>query len=353
MTRSAAYSNILGRLSHQSVVKHFDAYADVPWDHPDYRIDATDARWELDENDVLGGTEWYRTQPREIRSRLGLHGIVTQMKLGVEFEAILSQGLLQFATSLPNGAPEFRYAYHEAIEEGQHSLMFQEFINRSGLEVRGMGGVDAWFSRRVPSIARSFPELFFLFVLGGESPIDYVQREELRKRDALHPLLRRVMQIHVTEEARHLCFAKNYLLENVPKLGRIRRFQLRFRTPIIFAAMAKQMLEPPKALIREYGIPSSVVREAYTENPVHRQRTLDGLASVRKLCFQLGLVQPRWWRMLGILPEGEGDARDAFDDESGVRRLGPPRPTSVPTSSRRLPGVVRACPRSWVQPLSA
>ena len=55
------------------------------------------------------------------------------MKIGLIFESVLKRGLLEFASTLPNGAPEFRYAYHEVIEEAQHSLMFQEFINRTDL----------------------------------------------------------------------------------------------------------------------------------------------------------------------------------------------------------------------------
>ena len=68
-------------------------------------------------------------------------------------------------------------------------------------------------------LGRRFPELFFIFVLGGEDPIDHVQRETLRSERELHPLLERIMRIHVTEEARHLSFARHYLKREVPKLG--------------------------------------------------------------------------------------------------------------------------------------
>jgi hypothetical protein len=298
------YRARLRQLSARSVTKHFDAYADVEWDHPDYRIDTGDPRWEKGSDDVLGATDWYRSRPQPLRAQIGLHHIVTQMKTGVDFEAVLARGLLEFASALPTGAPEFRYAYHELIEEGQHSLMFQEFINRSGLPVRGLSGVEAVASRFVPRLGRTFPELFFLFVLGGEAPIDHVQRRAL-DRGGLHPLLRRVMQIHVTEEARHLCFAKSYLLEHAPRLSAFRRLQLSIRTPFILAAMAQQMLRPPKQLIRHYRIPGSVVREAYVGNPLHRERTLQSLESVRDLCVELGLVTPRshrLWRALGIAP---------------------------------------------------
>ena len=33
---SDAYSDLIRRLSHQSVVKHFDAYADIEWDNPEF-----------------------------------------------------------------------------------------------------------------------------------------------------------------------------------------------------------------------------------------------------------------------------------------------------------------------------
>src|SRR6476661_1933279 len=149
-----AYQSLIARLSHQSVVKHFDAYADVPWDDPDYRIDPDDPRWELGADDSLGGTAWYRAQPAGVRSRIGLHMYATFMKIGVEFESVLKRGLLEYAAKLPSGSPEFRYAYHEVIEEAQHSLMFQEFVNRTGLDIKGMGKVMQFGARGVIKLGR-------------------------------------------------------------------------------------------------------------------------------------------------------------------------------------------------------
>src|SRR5438034_1260813 len=132
---AATSQHLLRRPSHQSVVKHFDAYADIDWDAADYRIAPEDPRWELGSDDALGATVWYRAQPQATRARLGLHLVATKMKIGTQFENVLQRGLLEFAWTLPNGAPEFRYVYHEVIEEGQHSLMFQEFVNRTGFDV--------------------------------------------------------------------------------------------------------------------------------------------------------------------------------------------------------------------------
>ena len=182
-----SFPALLARLSRQSVVKHFDAYADIDWDAAESRIDPDDPRWTWGDDDVLGATAWYRAQPEGVRARIGLHMIATFMKLGVQFEGVLKRGLLEFASRLPNGSPEFRYVYHEVIEEAQHSLMFQEFVNRTGFDIRGLPAHEERMSRVVVSLGRRFPELFFVFVLGGEDPIDYVQRKAVRSGRPIHP----------------------------------------------------------------------------------------------------------------------------------------------------------------------
>ncbi len=314
--RKESHDALLARLSHQSVVKHFDAYADIDWDAADYQLDPSDPIFERTGDDSLGATAWYRAQAPELRARIGLHMAVTHMKIGLEFESVLKRGLLEFATTLPNHSPEFRYAYHEIIEEAQHSLMFQEFVNRSGLTASGL---KPWMRRRariVASTGRWFPELFFIFVLGGEEPIDTVQRKELRSGREPHPLVKRIMQIHVTEEARHLCFAQKFLEKNVPELPRAKRAALRTLAPVILGEMSRLMMQASPEIVETYQIPQAVVDEAYTNNPEHRAKVHENIENVRALCGKLGLINGRsvrLWKRFGIWPEGETHAFAAND----------------------------------------
>jgi hypothetical protein len=255
--------------------------------------------------DPLGATEWYRNLPQPDRARLGCELVASKMKIGLVFENILKRGLLEFALTLPNGAPEYRYAYHEVIEEAQHSLMFQEFVNRSGYDAPGLAKRELIATRRIVALGRRFPQLFFLFVLGGEDPIDYVQRRELRSQREIHPLLERIMRIHVTEEARHLSFARHYLKRTVPTLSAWHRARLAIGAPVILGTMAQLMLKPAPDLVKRYAIPPHVIESAYTKNPDYHLETLASLGKVRKLCVELGLV--RWpftviWRKLGLDP---------------------------------------------------
>ena len=298
-----SYEQLVQRLSVQSVRKHYGAYEDIDWDAPEMQIDRHDPRFELPDEDTLGHTEWYKAQPQHVRAELGLSGFVAAMKMGVVFESVLKRGLLEFAFSLPNRSTEFRYVYHEVIEEAQHSLMFQEFINRSGEDPNGLPWDKEFGTRLVVRMGRVFPALFFFFVLGGEEPIDFAQKRALRAGNVPHPLLKRIMQIHITEEARHLCFARNYLEQRVPKLGWFARLRLQVMIPFILGEMARMMLEPSRGMIRRFSIPSSVVREAYKNNPDHKKRVRESLASVAKLCIELGLINKlslALWRWVGL-----------------------------------------------------
>jgi hypothetical protein len=301
---SDSFDALVTRLNEQSVRKHFDAYEDVPWDeHP---IDPADPRWELGAQDPLGRTAWYQALPQPTRARIGLDGIAAKMHVGYFFEGVLKRGLLEHSTTLAAGSPELRYSYHEVIEEAQHSLMFQEFAARAGHDTvpviprRARVG-----SRRVIRMARAFPELFFMFVLGGEDPIDHLQRETLRghRERELHPLLERIMRIHVTEEARHLSFARHRLKRSVPTLGPVRRAILAIATPLILGEMAGMMMRPSKKLVRDYQIPRAVVREAYDDNPEWQASAANALRKVRLLCRELGLIGPvsrRLWKAKNI-----------------------------------------------------
>jgi hypothetical protein len=312
---SGRYRALIAQLSHQSVTKHFDAYTDVPWDDPAYAIDPSDARWVATLDNAVGtglaSTPWFRSLPAEQQARLGLDLVASKMKIGLEFENVLKRGLLEFAATLPNGSPEFRYVYHEVIEEAQHSLMFQEFVNRSGFDATGLGAVEKLATRFIVTLGRRFPSLFFVFVLGGEDPIDYVQRQELRRGTAqgadLHPLLERIMRIHVTEEARHLSFARHYLRHHVPTLGRLRRTALGIEAPLILGVMARMMLRPSPQIVRRHAIPRATLRQVY-RHPDNRAEMLASLRKVRSLCDELGLVTPVTrpvWKALGIWQSGD------------------------------------------------
>ena len=297
------YADRLRTLSEASVHQHFDAFLDIDWDHPDFAIDPDDERWILPEADVLGRHPWYQALPREEQIRVGLYRQANVTKVGLQFEQILIAGLMNYAFRLPNGSPEFRYSTHEATEECHHTQMFQEFVNRSGQDVPGGSRFFRAVGPVLPLAARLVPFGFFYGVLAGEEPIDHVQKSILRAGDEMHPLLQRIMQIHVAEEARHIGFAHQYLQHKAPRLKRHERAILSVAVPVIMRWLCDEILVPSRKARKEMGIPRSVVKDLYWDKPESQKMLRDLFGDVRMLAEETQMMNPvsrRVWKLMKI-----------------------------------------------------
>jgi hypothetical protein len=125
----------------------------------------------------------------------------------------------------------------------------------------------------------------------------------LQHPERLHPLLERISRIHVTEEARHIAFARHFLRRNVPRLRGPKRFILRLRTAFVMSVAARLMSRPSEHVVRCYGIPAAVLREAYGPGSKGAEHITRALFKPRELCWELGVLDARWarlWKRLGI-----------------------------------------------------
>ncbi|MGW0044613.1 AurF N-oxygenase family protein [Rhodococcus sp. NPDC003348] len=285
------YDDILRRLSEASVHKHFDPYVDIAWDSPEFAVTPNDPRWILnEEDDPLGAHPWYQALPDERKIEIGMWRQANVAKVGLQFENILIRGMTQYVFSLPNGSAEYRYCTHECIEEGNHTLMFQEMVNRIGVDAPGMGPVMRAISPFIPLASGPLPELFFVGVLAGEEPIDHIQKAFLRGNGALHPIMKGVMAIHVAEEARHISFAHQYLRRRVPQMSRLGRFGLSIAMPITMRILCDVIVVPPKSFWRRFDIPKSVRKELFWDTPASRQMLRNYFGDVRMLAQDAGLM---------------------------------------------------------------
>ena len=298
-----AYVDMLTTLSEGSVRRSFDPYRDIDWDSPEYAVTPADRRWVLPESDPLGRHPWYRAQPLDAQIAIGQWRQANVAKVGLQFESILIRGLMNYSFWVPNGSPEYRYCLHESVEECNHTLMFQEMVNRIGADVPGMPRVLRWLSPLIPLVAGPLPVPFFFGVLAGEEPIDHTQKDVLREGRDLHPIMSRVMAIHVAEEARHISFAHEYLRKRLPHLRPGQRFWLSLHVPVIMRLLCQAIMVPPRSFFREFGIPSQVRRELFFRAPDSRRMLRYIFADVRMLCYDTGLMNPAarlMWRVCRI-----------------------------------------------------
>jgi hypothetical protein len=287
-----AYCDTLTTLSEGSVRRNFNPYTDIDWSAPELQVTKDDPRWVLPASDPLGRHRWYRAQPLEKQIAIGMWRQANVAKVGLHFESILIRGLMQYSFWVPNGSPEYRYCLHESVEECNHTMMFQEMVNHMGVDVPGMPRLLRWVSPVIPLIAGPLPVVFFFGVLAGEEPIDHTQKMVLREGKSLHPIMERVMAIHVAEEARHISFAHEYLRKRVPHMRARRRFWLSLHVPLIMRVLCQAITVPPRPFFREFDIPREVRKELFFRSPESRQFLRDMFADVRMLCYDVGLMNP-------------------------------------------------------------
>jgi hypothetical protein len=296
------YDRTLRIMSEASVERHFEAFKDIAWDDPAMSVDVPDdERWILSTIDPIGRTSWYRSLPRERQIAIGRHRYAAVTKTGSQFEQLLLLGGTQFLMGRSNQNPEFRYFMHELTEECHHIQMFQEFTNRVCPEV---SGVPRWLLHLFPVVGHIgglAPAAFFSIILAGEEPIDHVQKD-LMRAGGVHPLLDRVMSIHIAEEARHIGFAHEWLREHGPHLGPVSRFLVALGTPAFMRIGSDAIILPSRRDRKAMGIPRSAWREAW-KTEAYKKTRRDLFSDVRMLFDELGMRGPayRWlWRLLGV-----------------------------------------------------
>lgn len=321
-TADAAYIATLNELSESSVRRHFDPFVDIDWNSPEHAITADDPRWVL-KHGLLGCSSWYRGQPLEKQIAMGMWRQANIAKVALQFETMLIRGLTHYASLTPNGSPEHRYCMHESVEECNHVMMFQQLVDRIGADVPGM----RWWMRRLapvmPLYAGPFPNVFFFAVLAGEMPLDVIQTRALRDAGSVHPLVEKVMAIHVAEESRHISFAHAYLRRQVPRVQWANRMWMSLYVPVVMRVLATPILVPPPSFFRSFDVPRSLRKRLITGSPESRQAMQDMFADMRMLCTDIGLMNPvgrLMWRLCRI-------------DGTPARYRGEPQRSQAPTQA--------------------
>jgi hypothetical protein len=180
-----------------------------------------------------------------------------------------------------------------------------------------------WISPAIPLYAGPLPGTFFFGVLAGELPIHNMQKSMLREDNSPHPLLEKVMAIHVAEEARHISFADQFLTKRVPNMLRRSRFALSLYVPIVMRVLCQAIVVPSRSFFRKFDIPRSVRKELFFNAPESRQSLRDMYGDVRMLCHDAGLMNDLallTWRICKI-------------DGHPSRYRGEPQRAPMPTSA--------------------
>jgi hypothetical protein len=259
------------RLLRSSLDHSYEPSIDIDWDAP-----LVEGKWGIPPHrSSLYGTALWEGLTEEQRRTLTIHEVCSVARIGLWFEMILMQMLLRYSYDRDPRRQHIQYALTEIADECRHSIMFARMTERYGVPDYAPKKLTHELGRLFKTIG--YGPAMFAGTLFVEEILDQLQREAMRD-ESVQPLTRMVNRIHVTEEARHVRYAREELLRIMPKTNRAQRAIGRYLSARIAFVVARNLVHAD--VYRSVGIDPEEGRKAALANP-HWQETLRW--SARKL----------------------------------------------------------------------
>jgi len=278
------------RLLKGSVKKSYAPVVDIDWDAP---LDPD--KFYLPPRTVsLYGTPMWDQMTRAQRIELSRQELVNTLSAGIWFENILNQALLRKIMHTDPTSRSTHYALTELGDETRHMVMFGKAIERVGAKAVRPRLYQRIIINALPLTFKG--SLLWVAALIGEEIFDSLQRQ-MMDDDDLQPMVQRLMRIHVTEEARHIQFARDGLRKRAPHMRRINKmwvanlngvggyfFRYLFTNPVPY---------------RRTGLDAREARRAARKSAHRHEVQIVGFAPLAAFLEEVGLMGPiarRLWK---------------------------------------------------------
>lgn len=288
---------VAARLLRSSERLSYDPVTEIDWDAP---LDPALPACPLHRVSLYGTPLW-ESMTQEQRIALSWHELASVMRVGLWFELCLMQALLRHAYDQDPGKAHVQYALTEVGDETRHSVMFARAAEALAPGATyGPSPLVHQLGRLWKTVAAG-PSLF-ASVLVAEETLDRLQREMLGI-DGLLPLAVDVSRIHVTEEARHVSYARAAVLRGMPRLGPAQRLLHQVLTVVTAAFVVDSLIDP--RVYEAVGLDrDEAVRQARA-NPYRIEGRYWMAEKVLAFLTEAGMVSRTTaplWRRLRLLP---------------------------------------------------
>ncbi|RFU84541.1 diiron oxygenase [Streptomyces triticagri] len=283
------------RLLASSARRFYDPEVDIDWDAPL----AEGKHYLLPHRCSLYGTELWDRMSEDQRIELGRHEMANIAGVGLWFEILLMQLLLKAAYNGDATSRHIQYALTEVADECRHVTMFGRLVERLGCPPYGPRPYLHRMAKLLPTLA--YGPAMYGSILVAEEVLDRLQRE-MANDDTVQPLLRMVNRIHVTEEARHVTFAREEVVRGMPRLGRAELHYQQYLIALVSFYVARSLIHP-----RAYAAVGLDPEEAYGtahRNPHYQQTLRFGGERIMPFLDDVGLIGGpgmRLWRRAHLL----------------------------------------------------
>jgi hypothetical protein len=283
------------RLLSGSVRRSYAPVVDIDWDAP---IEP-DKYFLPPEACSLYGTEIWENWSVEERIESSRQELTNLLSMGIWFENLLNRLLLRDLLPADPTSRDSFYSLTEMGDECRHMVMFGKVIDRIGARPYRLRGWQLAVVKYVlPVVVRG--QAVWIAALVGEEIFDAQQRR-IKDHPDLQPIIGRLMQIHVTEEARHISYARDGARRGVPD-------RTRLQTLVIGnlhagAAFGFRMLFANPRMYARMGLDPKVAYRAAITNPHHIAMKHDGFKDLGNFLTSVGLMgrfAERAWHRTGF-----------------------------------------------------
>ncbi|WP_347955973.1 AurF N-oxygenase family protein [Gordonia aichiensis] len=292
-----ARRRVARRLLKSSTNRSYDPVIDIDFEAP-----LVEGKYFLPPRVVtLYGTPVWESMTEDQRIELSRQEMANILSVGIWFENLLNRALLNRLMRTDPAAATTHYSLTEMGDECRHMTMFGKTIERSGARAYTMRRWQRAVMHMLPLVMRG--TLMWVITLVGEELFDALQRE-IRSDPELQPMVARVMQIHVTEEARHIGFARDAIVRRGP-------VRSRFETVVsanlhgLGAPIFRRLFTTPEMYRRAgFDDPAKTAMIARSNPNFHESQVMsfEPLATFLKKNGLMGPFAAWMWRRSGFLP---------------------------------------------------
>src|SRR6201987_1689567 len=278
------------RLLKGSVKKSYVPVVDIDWDAP---LDPD--KFYLPPRTVsLYGTPLWDEMTRAQLIELSRQELVNTLSADIWFENILNQALLRKLMHTDPTSRSSHYAVTERADEPGHMVMFGKAIERVGAKPVRPRLYHRVIINALPFFFRG--SVLWVAALIGEEIFDSLQRQMMDDPE-LQPIIQRLMRIHVTEEARHIQFARDGLRKRAPHMRRINKLWVANLNGI--GGLFFQYLFSNPVPYRRVGVDAKEARRVARSSPHRHEVQIAGFAPLAAFLEEVGLMGPiarRMWK---------------------------------------------------------
>jgi len=279
------------RLLKGSVKKSYEPVVDIDWDAP-----LEPDKFYLPPRLVsLYGTPMWDEMTHDQQIELSRQELVNTLSAGIWFENILNQSLLRTMLHEDPTSKSTHYKLTELGDETRHMVMFGRAIERIGAKPVRPRLIHRMIINTLP-LAFQRGSMLWVAALIGEEIFDSLQRQMLDDPE-LQPIIQRLMRIHVTEEARHIQFARDGARKRVAEMPQFDRW---FMANIngLGGYFFNYLFSNPVPYART-GLDAKRARKIARSSEHRRQMQIAGFAPLAAFLTEVGLMGPiarRGWK---------------------------------------------------------